>query len=207
MVIGARLQGLNRTYWNFFGGASATKQAIQWGKYADGLERQMDIDRMLDEAVERLEADAGEREQARALWSALASGLEAGEEGAAKVWQASLIEEVVVWRIVSLRMMKALGKGPLFGSKENDPGVGKVHPAVDALAKTQERQRKVMKELMERLDAATGGEAQSLSEMMMPILKKSEGVLEHALRPRRSAKKTRGRGAKPRPDRDVAAGS
>ena len=172
----------------------------------------MDLDRLLDELVQRLGADAGEQEQARALWSALGAGLEAGEKGAAKVWQASLMEEVVVWRIVGLRMMRALGKGPLFSSKDKDAGVGKVtmHPAVDALAKTQERQRKVMKELMERLerlDAAAGGAVQSLPDLMVGILKKSEGVLEHALEPRRSTEGPRGRGAKKRRNRNVAGGS
>jgi len=167
----------------------------------------MDRDRVLDEVIERLKADAGEQEQARALWSALAAGLEAGEKGAATVWQASLIEEVVVWRIVALRMMKALGKGPLFGSKETDLGVGKVHPAFDAFAKTQERQRKVMKELMERLDAAAGGKVQSLPDMMVPILKKAEGVLEYALEPRSSTEKTQVKRAKRRRNRNVAGGS
>ncbi len=172
----------------------------------------MDFDRQFVELMERLEADAGEREQARALWSALAVGLEPGDEGIGDAWNASLIEEVVVWRIVALRMMKALGKDPLFSSKVKDPGAGKVtmHPAVDALAKTQERQRKVMKELMERLerlDAAAGGGVQSLPDLMVGILKKSEGVLEHALRPRRSTEGPRGKGTKKGRDRNVAGDS
>lgn len=160
----------------------------------------MDSDRRLVELMERLGAEAGEQEQVQALWSTLAAGLEAGEKGVANVWQASLMEEVVVWRIMVLRMMKALGEGQLFNRKEEGPGAGKVtmHPAVDALAKTQERYRKVMKELMERMDAAAGGEVQSLPDMMVPILKKAEGVLEHALRPRRSTERSRGKGAKKR---------
>lgn len=169
----------------------------------------MDSDRQLVELMDRLGADAGEREQAGALWSALGAGPEAGENGAARVWRASLIEEVVVWRIMALRMMGALGKDPLFIKKDEGASVGKVtmHPAVDALAKTQERQRKAMKELMERLDAAAGGEVQSLPKLMMPILKKAEGVLEHALEPRRSTERSRGKGAKKGRNRNVAGDS
>lgn len=169
----------------------------------------MEINRVLEEVIDRLRADAGEREQAQALWSALAAGLEAGDEGAGKVQHALLSEEVVVWRIVALRILKALGKGPLFIGKAEGSGAGKVtlHPGVDALAKTQERQRKVMKELMERLDAAAGGEVQSLPDMMVPILRKAEGVLEHALEPRRSTERPRGKGAKKRRNRNVAGAS
>ena len=169
----------------------------------------MDLDGLLAALVERLDADAGEKEQARELWSALAAGMDVEAKGAAKVWQASLVEEVVVWRIVALRMMEALGKGRLFSGKDEGSGAGKVtvHPAVDALAKSQERQRKAMKELMERLDAAAGGKVQSLPEMMVPILKKAEGVLEYALEPRKSTEKTRGGGAKKRRNRNVAGDS
>ena len=45
----------------------------------------MDSDRQLVELMDRLGADAGEREQAGALWSALGAGPEAGENGAARV--------------------------------------------------------------------------------------------------------------------------
>ena len=185
---------------------SATTEADQWAKHTDGPEMRMDLDGQLFELMERLEADAGERGQAQALWPALAKGRAPGDDGIGDAWNASLIEEAVVWRIVALRMMKALGRGPLFSSKDEGPGAGKVtlHPAVDALAKSQERQRKVMKELMERLDAAAGGEVQSLPDMMAPILKKAEGVLDHALEPRRSTEGTRGKGTKKRRNRNLA---
>ena len=114
-------------------------------------------------------------------------------------------------RVLPKQMKNQKTKGncpfPLFGSKETNLGVGKVHPAFDAFAKTQERQRKVMKELMERLDAAAGGKVQSLPDLMVPILKKAEGVLENALRPRRSTERPRGKGAKKRRNRNVAGDS
>ncbi len=160
----------------------------------------MALDGVLEELVRRLKADAAEESLGRSLWSALAGGLKVGANGAVAARDVSLIEEVVVCRIVALQMMKALGEGPLFSSKDQGAGAEKVsiHPAFDALAKSQERQRKVMKELMERLDAAAGGEVQGLPDLMVPILEKAQGVLEYALEPREGTDETGGGGARKR---------
>lgn len=160
----------------------------------------MDFDGMLEELLRRLEADAAEEALGRSLWSVLAGGLEGGEKGGATVWEVLLIEEVVVCRILALQLMRALGEGPHFSSKDLGAGAERVtiHPAFDALGKNQERERKVMKELMERLDAAAGGEVQGLPDLMVPILEKAQGVLEYALEPREGTEETGGGGARKR---------
>ncbi len=160
----------------------------------------MELDGVLEELVQRLKADAAEEALGRSLWSALAGRLKVGEDGTVPAWDALLIEEVVECWIVSLKWMKVIGESSLLIGKETSSGTGKVsiHPAFDGLAKSQERKRKVMKELMERLDAAAGGEAQGLPDLMVPILEKAQGVLEYALEPSEGTEETGGGGARKR---------
>lgn len=90
-------------------------------------------------------------------------------------------EEAVVWRILSRRMLRALGETGVFQSRNKGAASGTcvVHPGVDMLAKTYERLRRTMDELVppaETADTATG-----LPIKMMKLLEETEGALEQAL--------------------------
>lgn len=149
----------------------------------------MKISKHYGELMTRLAADEAERERAGVLWELLvrAAGSEGEEPGAGGL---HLLDEAVTLQVIVLRMMEELGKEPLFKRSEKDVSRVNAHPVVDSLAKTQERFRTVMKELLERMDAEAGGEKRGWAEIIAPILKKAEGVLEDALEPTESEEGT-----------------
>ena len=143
----------------------------------------MNQDGQFHALMDRLTAHRAERRQAFSLWASLKAKQK--QDGEGDTWTAHLIEEAVTLRIISLRLMKSLGTEPILNKTESGAGAGKMtlHPAVDALAKSQERLRKVMKELKEKQDAEVENKPKGLPDIMVPILEKAEGVLENALRP------------------------
>lgn len=164
----------------------------------------MNQDGQFDALMERLSARGAERRQALGLWASLKAKQKQidGDD----TWMAHLIEEAVTLRIISLRLMKSLGTEPILNKTMSGVRAGKstLHPAVDALAKSQERLRKVMKELKEQQDAEAGSKPKGLPDIMVPILEKAEGVLENALRPSGSEAGPGTTGAGRTSDRDVA---
>ena len=155
--------------------------------------------------IERSRASGSEAVLARAFWSGLVEAARAKDPEGWQ-WIAHLVEEALVWRMVSFRLVNVVGEGPLLVSKKasTEAGVDSVHPAVDALAKAQERLNKVMKELTERLDAAGGGQPVNLPDMMKPILEQAEGVLEYALEPKPRKKRTKKKTVKSRMRKNMA---
>jgi len=81
-------------------------------------------------------------------------------------------------------MLRDLGQRGLFQEREHGAYKGTVttHPGIDGLAKTYERMRTRMDELMAAFDA-DGGAPAGLPDVMMEVLRQTEGVLEAALRP------------------------
>jgi len=135
--------------------------------------------------MDRMDVDDAERTRARHFWKSIRRGGDETENEEEDAWRDLLVEDAVMLRVISWRLLGSLGKETILDTKGESAAARKItlHPAVEALARTQERLRKVMKELREQEKVA--GTKLSLPEIMMPILAKTEGVLENALRPRR----------------------
>ncbi|MFP6583146.1 MAG: hypothetical protein VCD00_11415 [Candidatus Hydrogenedentota bacterium] len=82
-------------------------------------------------------------------------------------------------RVLAYRLLKRVQSGELMVEREKGPAV--LNPAVEAWAKTQERLRKVMKELLEQCKERDGGELVTLASMMGSVLEQGEGVLGDAM--------------------------
>ena len=89
-----------------------------------------------------------------------------------------MLEEALVLRIVSCRLLNEIS--PLKGKDETP-----YKPNLEPWLKTQERLRKVMKDIMQHYghikDHDQSNNDVSLAEIMAPILKQGEGILEDAL--------------------------
>ena len=115
---------------------------------------------------------------------------------------AALLEDLVVHRVLGMRLLSKIGEeGVLQGGKSSTP---RGHPALELWAKNQERYRKIMKELLERLNQGTGESEESLGELMAPILDKGEGVLDDAMEFEARKKSTEKEGDASGGDRGVA---
>ncbi len=108
-----------------------------------------------------------------------------------------MLEEALVLRIVSCRLLKDIDPG-----KSNEPITYK--PNLEPWLKTHERLRKVMKEILQHYgqikDENENTSDISLAAIMAPILKQGEGILEDALEFETRKKSIQKKGRSPRGD-------
>jgi hypothetical protein len=132
-----------------------------------------------------IEKESDEFAVAATFWRGLLSEMGArGEDGTG--WKArTMIEEAVVWRVTAARMVEELGRAGLFQQRTKGPaeGISAVHPAVDALAKTYERLRRSLRDLLEPAGENRPGKPQGLPDLMRPILEEAEVVFDELLGP------------------------
>ncbi len=142
---------------------------------------------------------AGERTAIREEWDALTAGLTvSGEDRVA----AALLEDLLVHRVLGLRLLSRVGSEGVLSDGKSATSRG--HPGLELWAKNQERYRKIMKELLERLNQGGGENGESLGELMAPILEKGEGVLDDAMEFEAGKKSVEEAGDEPGGDRGVA---
>lgn len=117
-----------------------------------------------------------ESESIRKEWDTLVVKLElpSGDKVAA-----ALLEDLLIHRVLGIRLMRKVGEEGVLPDGKSSTGRG--HPGLELWAKNQERYRKIMKELLERLNHGEGESGGNLGELMAPILEKGEGVLEDAM--------------------------
>jgi len=140
-----------------------------------------DLDRRYEDLFEFLEDlldidGKGDSELIRRMWDALVVELvlPSGDKVATV-----LLEDLLIHRVLGIRLMRKVGEEGVLSDGKTSAGRG--HPGLELWAKNQERYRKIMKELLERLNQGEGGSSDSLGELMAPILEKGEGVLEDAM--------------------------
>lgn len=135
----------------------------------------------LEEALRLRDADSAESAVAYDFWFDLVQTVQR-QGDAADVRQAPWIEEALVWRVLSYRLLRALAGRTLVVEKEKGAGAGLLvaQPALETLAKLYERWRKVMSELMARFDGERG-EVAGLPDIMKPILEEMDGAVEEVL--------------------------
>ncbi len=121
-------------------------------------------------------------DSARGFWSQLAAGIDPLRLARDPLVLLRL-EEALVWRILSLRMLNELGVQLIFQprSKGAATGTASTHPALDAIAKTYERLKHTMDELGSESKAKDESSATGLPMKMLKVLEETEGFLEHAL--------------------------
>ena len=91
-------------------------------------------------------------------------------------------QDVLVHYLVARRLDEALAsEGVTVSSQKDGKITTALHPCVEALGKARERLRKTMKELEDMFGLAHGPANQGLPDIMKPIVKRAEGVLEDAL--------------------------
>lgn len=124
-----------------------------------------------------------ETDAAHEFWVGLVECAKKGGRDSDRYWTAVLMEEALIWRVISFRLMRHAGEGPLLvGKSERAPtAMDKMNPAIDGLGKAQERLKKVMKELMERLKPEEEGGPVSLPGLMKPIIEQAGDVLDDAI--------------------------
>ena len=88
------------------------------------------------------------------------------------------VNDVAVHYLLVLRVEEALGRAR-EGGGEDDPQ--KQAAMIDTVLRTRERLRKTMKELEEILARVGSGPGQGLADIMKPIMKRAEGVLEEVM--------------------------
>lgn len=95
--------------------------------------------------------------------------------------QIALMEEILIWHIVAIRLLRAVGNCNALLTGKEDLGNQRrgVLATLDALAKARERYRKAMKELNEYDGGVKKGGG--LASEMLPILEEAEGILEDAI--------------------------
>jgi hypothetical protein len=146
-------------------------------------------------------SDSVEEGMAARLWKYFASVL--GEsEGLPRNGESALMEEIVCLRITAWRLERLLWTDGLFPARKEGGATGPVHPGVDALAKTRERYRKAMKEFLDRFEGDAEKSGMGLADLVVPLFKKGEGVLEDTIEfeaRKKSAKKKRDEQAGNRP--------
>lgn len=137
------------------------------------------VDRVVD-LLQRDDAEESERESVDAFRRGLNTALGDGEDADFRL--APWIEEAVVWRILTFRLLRGLAPVDLVVNKGKGMAAGTyvVQPAVDGVAKAYERWRAVMGEVLER-SGADRGHTGGFPSMMQPILEKTEGFVEEVL--------------------------
>lgn len=95
------------------------------------------------------------------------------------------VVDLATWWLLARRIQRTMPSATLVTQddlSEEDAKYPKwrLHPGVEALAKTWERLRKAMKELTEACEAEGTPLGKGLADTMKPILKRAEGVLEDA---------------------------
>ena len=96
------------------------------------------------------------------------------------------IIDLATWWLLARRIQQALPSGMLVNGCEPSPAEGKalecrLHPGLEALAKTWERLRKAMKDLTDACKSEGTPLGKGLADTMKPILQQADGVLEDAL--------------------------
>jgi hypothetical protein len=121
-------------------------------------------------------------DSARGLWSQLAAGIDPLRL-ARDPHVLLRLEEALVWRILSLRMLNELGVQLIFQprSKGVATGTASTHPSLDAIAKTYERLKRTMDELASESKTRDNSSATGLPMKMLKLLEESEGALEQVL--------------------------
>lgn len=153
----------------------------------------MDIDEIVGKALERADAlewiGSGETLDRFFDFGSTVESLASDCEGLSRVNVEMLAEELVAWWCVANRLEQELGENDMMvsGTGTTPP---RVHAAHDALAKTRERMKKVMKELIEKLEAESATEGKGLASLVQDLMKRTEDVFEDAVRPRRDQTKT-----------------
>jgi hypothetical protein len=90
-----------------------------------------------------------------------------------------LAEQALIHRLIGQRLLERVQlHGVMIDRKDSTPIM---NPALEAWAKSQERLRKVMKELMQQYHRENGDGPVNIAKMMTPILKECEGILEDAM--------------------------
>lgn len=130
----------------------------------------------------KIKSGSADFDLAQELWGALTATIDPAH-GNANVRTTARIEEALVWKLLARRMLRELGDGPVFQSRSKGAasGTAAAHPGVDLLAKTYERLRDAMDELIAPAETATPATATGLPMRMMKVLEETEGFLEHAL--------------------------
>ena len=91
-----------------------------------------------------------------------------------------MLEEALVLRIFSYRLLPKLNtEDQSENNHEEESPLDKLK--VEEWIKTQERLRKVMKEILKQYGHSSTAQPTSLAEIMGPILELGEGILEDAL--------------------------
>ncbi len=137
-----------------------------------------------EQIMDALKVESGslDFDTGRLLWSQLAAGFNA-TPAAGDLGRATCAEEALVWRILSLRMLRELGAQPIFQARTKGAATGGAfaHPALEAIAKTYERLRRTMDELTPKPQTNDADSATGLPMRMLKMLEESEGALEQVL--------------------------
>ena len=114
-----------------------------------------------------------EWEMARFFWHGVLGDIEWDSASSASVL---LAEEALVLRMIGARLLRQVRSNEFLVERKTGPDV--LCPRLDSWMKIQERFRKIMKELLEPYGYRDGDRMpESLASMMLPKLKKGEGVL------------------------------
>jgi hypothetical protein len=87
------------------------------------------------------------------------------------------VDDVAVHYLLVLRLEEILSRARGRGEEDGDDPK-KETTLVESVLRTRERLRKTMKELDEVLSRVGSGAGQGLADIMKPIMKQAEGVLE-----------------------------
>ena len=87
------------------------------------------------------------------------------------------VDDVAVHYLLVLRLEQALSRAKAIGEEDGDDPK-KETALVESVLRTRERLRKTMKELDEVLARVGSGAGQGLADIMKPIMKQAEGVLD-----------------------------
>lgn len=127
-------------------------------------------------AALKIESGSADFDLAQELWCTLIATIDPAETNI-NARTAARIEEALVWKLLARRMLRELGANPVFQARDKGAasGTSTAHPGVDLLAKTYERLREAMDELIPPAETGKPATATGLPMRMMKVLQETEG--------------------------------